>query len=126
MSIVTVSLLDVVEVLGARSGAVGAGMNPVVMPHRGAGGKLESTIEEMPAMARAVPDIYKDIQALSDSEKEDLLRALVADLDAPADPEVEKAWLEEAQRRYQELAEGKVKGVPGHLVFERLRSRLGR
>lgn len=42
-------------------------------------------------MARAVPDIYKDIQALSDSEKEDLLRALIADLDAPPDPEVEKA-----------------------------------
>lgn len=77
-------------------------------------------------MARAVPDIYKDIQALSDSEKQDLLRTLVADLDAPADSDVEKAWLEEAQRRYQELASGKVKGVPGHLVFERLRSRLGR
>jgi hypothetical protein len=77
-------------------------------------------------MARAVPDIYEDIQALSDSEKQDLLRTLVADLDAPADPDVERAWLEEAQRRYQELVEGKVKGVPGHLVFERLRSRLGR
>ena len=77
-------------------------------------------------MARAVPDIYKDIQALSDSEKEDLLRTLVADLDAPADPDVEKAWLEEAQRRYRELAEGKVKGIPGRLVFERLQSHLGR
>jgi putative addiction module component (TIGR02574 family) len=77
-------------------------------------------------MARAVSKIYQDIQALSDSERRELLRTLVAELDAPADPDVEKAWLEEAQRRHQELAEGKVKGVPGHLVFERLRSRLDR
>jgi putative addiction module component (TIGR02574 family) len=75
-------------------------------------------------MTRALSEIYTDIQKLSDSEKKDLIRALVAELDAPADHEVEKAWLKEAQRRHQELVEGKVKGVPGPLVFERLRSRL--
>jgi hypothetical protein len=75
-------------------------------------------------MARAVLEIYKEIHDLSESEKRDLLRALVAELDAPAVPDVEKAWLIEAQRRYRELVEGKVKGVPGTLVFERLRSRL--
>jgi putative addiction module component (TIGR02574 family) len=77
-------------------------------------------------MARALSEIYTDIQKLSDSEKGELLRALVVELDAPADPEVEKAWLKEAQRRYREIVEGKVKGVPGRLVFERLRSRLNR
>lgn len=75
-------------------------------------------------MGRAISEIYREIQELSDSEKQELLRALVAELDAPADSEVEKAWLEEAGRRYRELLEGKVKGVPGPLVFERLRSRL--
>jgi len=77
-------------------------------------------------MARALSEIYTDIQKLSDSEKGELLRALVIELDAPGDPEVEKAWLKEAQRRYREIVEGKVKGVPGRLVFERLRSRLNR
>ncbi len=76
-------------------------------------------------MARAMADIHKDIQTLSDEEKGELLRQLVAELDAPADPNVEKAWLEAAQRRYQDLLSGKVRSVPGHLVFERLRSRLG-
>ena len=75
-------------------------------------------------MTRALSEIYTDIQKLSDSEKRDLIRALVAELDAHADHEVEKAWLKEAQRRHQELVEGKVKGVPGPIVFERLRSRL--
>jgi len=76
-------------------------------------------------MARAVSEIYAEIQKLSDSDKEELIRALMAELDAPADADVEKAWLKEAQKRYRDLAEGRVQGVPGHLVFERLRARLG-
>ena len=76
-------------------------------------------------MARAIADIEKDIRALNPDEKRDLLRALITELDAPPDPDVEKAWLEAAQRRHRELVEGSVKGVPGRLVFERLRSRLG-
>jgi Putative addiction module component len=76
-------------------------------------------------VARAIKDLEKDIRALSAEEKVDLLRSLIAELDTPADPNVERVWLETAQRRYRELIEGKVKGVPGRLVFERLRARLG-
>jgi hypothetical protein len=76
-------------------------------------------------MARAVKDIEQDIRTLSSEDKVELLRALIAELDMPADPDVERAWLETAQRRYRELVEGKVRGVPGPLVFERLRARLG-
>ena len=75
-------------------------------------------------MARAIADIEKDIRALSADEKRELLRSLLRDLDGPADADVEKAWLVESQRRYRELVDGSVKGVPGQLVFERLRSRL--
>lgn len=76
-------------------------------------------------MARAVTDIENEIRTLSAEDKIELLRTLIAELDMPADPNVERAWLETAQRRYRELVEGKVKGVPGPLVFERLRTRLG-
>jgi hypothetical protein len=76
-------------------------------------------------MARAVKDIEQDIRTLSSEDKVELLRALIAELDMPADPDAERAWLETAQRRYRELVEGKVRGVPGPLVFERLRARLG-
>ena len=51
---------------------------------------------------------------------------LIAEIDGPPDPEVESAWLEEAQRRHRELATGRVRAVPGERVFENLRSRLGR
>jgi hypothetical protein len=76
-------------------------------------------------MARAVKDIENEIRELSREEKTDLVRSLIAELDGPADVNVERAWLETAQRRYRELVEGKVKGVPGPLVFDRLRKRLG-
>ena len=76
-------------------------------------------------MARAIADIEKDIRALTTEERRELLRALISELDAPADQNVEKAWLVEVQRRYRELVEGTVKAVPGHLVFKRLRSRVG-
>jgi len=76
-------------------------------------------------MSRAIADIEREILELSPEEKAELVRALIADLDGPADANVECAWLETSQRRYRELIEGKVKGVPGPLVFDRLRKRLG-
>ena len=77
------------------------------------------------AMVRAVKDIEADIRSLSAEDKIELLRVLISELDMPADPNVERAWLETSQRRYREWTEGKVQGIPGPLVFERLRSRLG-
>lgn len=76
-------------------------------------------------MARTVKDIEQDMRTLSAEDKVALLRSLIAELDTPTDPDVGRAWLEAAQRRYRELVEGKVKGVPGPLVLERLRARLG-
>ncbi len=75
-------------------------------------------------MAKAVKEIEQEIRALNSEEKIELLRLLIAELDAPADSNAERAWLETAQRRYQELIEGKIKGIPGPLVFDRLRARL--
>lgn len=77
-------------------------------------------------MTRAVKEIEDEIRSLGSEDKRELLRTLIAELDAPADQDVERAWLVTSQRRYRELVEGKVKGIPGPLVFERLRSRLGR
>jgi acyl-CoA reductase-like NAD-dependent aldehyde dehydrogenase len=76
-------------------------------------------------MAKAVKDIEREIRELSAEERAELMRSLIAELDAPADTNVELAWLETSQRRYRELIEGKVKGVPGPLVFDRLRKHLG-
>ena len=77
-------------------------------------------------MAHSVESIEKEIRSLSPAEKIELLRSLIAELDAPADSDVDRLWFEEAQRRHRELIEGKVEGIPGERVFDNLRSRLRR
>ena len=75
-------------------------------------------------MSTDVAEIEAKIQSLRFEDKTKLLRPLIAELDGPADADVERAWLMEAQRRYREVLEGKVKPIPGERVFENARARL--
>lgn len=75
-------------------------------------------------MARTIEDIESEIRTLSADDRMHLLRDLIADLDGGMDEDVEKAWLEEAERRYKELQEEKVELVPAEEVFARARTRL--
>jgi len=77
-------------------------------------------------MSAVVEEIEARIRGLSIEDKAELLRTLIAELDGPADSDVERAWLDEARRRHAELAEGKVQSVPVDQAFEHLRSRLKR
>ena len=77
-------------------------------------------------MSSVVDEIEAKIRSLKPEEKSELLRALIAELDGPPDPDVEHAWLEAAERRHREILDGKVKPVPGEQVFEKASSRLKR
>ena len=77
-------------------------------------------------MSTEVAEIETRIRSLSRQDKTELIRALIAELDGPPDSDVERAWLEEAQRRHREVVEGKVRPVSGERVFENLRTRLKR
>ena len=77
-------------------------------------------------MSTVVSEIEARIRALSLEDKTDLMRSLITELDGPADADVERAWLKEAQRLYREVIEGKVQPVPGERVFANLRARLKR
>jgi hypothetical protein len=44
-------------------------------------------------------------------DKADLVKSLIADRDGPADESVQRAWLDEAQRRHLEIVEGKVEAI---------------
>jgi putative addiction module component (TIGR02574 family) len=77
-------------------------------------------------MARSLAQLQQEIQELSDSDKEALLRLLWEELDGPADPNVDAAWLEEVQRRSREIDEGSVALVPADEVFARIEASLKR
>jgi hypothetical protein len=48
-----------------------------------------------------------------------LAGSLLLSLDEPSESEVERLWLQEADRRLQKFREGKVKGIPAEDVFNR-------
>ncbi len=75
-------------------------------------------------MARSVEELEGEIRSLSADERMHLLRDLIADLDGAMEADVEKAWLEEAERRYKELKDGLVEPIPAEEVFARARARL--
>ena len=50
----------------------------------------------------------------------------IEDLDEGMDENVEKAWLEEVERRYKKLENGEVELIPAEEVFSRAKARLSK
>jgi len=75
-------------------------------------------------MTPSVADIEKDALALSPEDRARLVVCLLESLDASTDSaeEFEKLWLLEAERRFQEIRTGVVKGIPAEKVFADIRS----
>jgi len=44
----------------------------------------------------------------------------------PSTEEIDALWVAEAERRSQEIKSGKVKTIPGHVVFEKVKKRFSR
>ena len=75
-------------------------------------------------MARALDDIEQDIRGLSARERSLLLKSLIKELDSPADPDAEQAWLQESERRLAEIKSGAAATVSGDSVISEARARL--
>jgi len=76
-------------------------------------------------MTQLVDRIAQDARNLSPSEREWLIADLAQSLAGEPLTEVEQAWVEVAERRMDELASGKVEGIPAKVVFESIRSEMG-
>ena len=77
-------------------------------------------------MAKTIEELEDEIRSLSADDRMHLLRDLIADLDGAMGRDIEKAWLEEAERRYKELKEGLVAPVPADEVFAQARAQINR
>lgn len=75
-------------------------------------------------MAGAISEIEQEIRSLARPEQERLLRTLLEELDGAVDPEADRSWLEEVQRRSAAFDAGLMQSFPAEEVFERVRSRL--
>lgn len=77
-------------------------------------------------MARPIVQLQAEIRSLSDSDKESLLRTLWEELDGPADPDVEAAWLDEASARSRAIDAGTSDPIPADDVFRRAEAAIKR
>jgi hypothetical protein len=68
-------------------------------------------------MAKAPPEMEDDSRAPSEEQRGERLRAVVAELDGPSEPDVDGGWLNEAERRDREIDSGAVESIPGEEVF---------
>lgn len=76
-------------------------------------------------MPRKVKEIVEEARQLPYGERTELIEQLIADSAKHPDPEIEKAWGDEALRRLKEIEEGKVKLIPGEEAMARVRKSIG-
>lgn len=77
-------------------------------------------------MPRKFSEILEEARQLPYGERAELIEQLIADSAKDIDPEIEKAWGDEALRRLKEIEDGKVQMIPGEVVAAKMRKILGR
>ena len=75
-------------------------------------------------MADPARELESKALKLPPKERARLAERLISSLDQKTDPDAERLWLQEAERRLDELESGNASGVPADRVFEKARSTL--
>jgi putative addiction module component (TIGR02574 family) len=101
-----------------------AAYRPVVSGICGCRATVRRRIED--EMAHSLAEIEDDALQLPPEDRArlavDLLASLEESVESPE--EIEKLWLAEAERRFQELRDGVVQGIPAREVFAQVRAKL--
>jgi len=75
-------------------------------------------------MTSKIDELEAEALRLSVAERARLVSRLVATLDQHADEEIELAWIDEAERRYQEVVASPTVAEPAAAAFQRARDAL--
>lgn len=73
-------------------------------------------------MTQAAQKILEEIKSLSPIERVELIDKIYQTFDPEIDQEVEKAWVEESERRISEYKKGTIKTVSAEEVFSRIKN----
>jgi putative addiction module component (TIGR02574 family) len=71
-----------------------------------------------------IKEIEEKALGLTSSGRALLVEHLMSSLDDEEDPEAERLWIEEAERRYKEYKQGKIQGKSAELAFKEARSKI--
>jgi len=76
-----------------------------------------------------MPSELKEIETkaltLPADEREVLIKNLVYSFQDSPHSEIDEAWIQEAERRYENFKSGTTKGIPGEQIFAEIRRELG-
>lgn len=75
-------------------------------------------------MGNSAREIELQALQLPPKERARLAQRLIANLDLESDRDAEQVWLQEAERRLDEIESGKVGGIPAEQVIDKARSTL--
>jgi len=74
----------------------------------------------MPVLAKKVVD---EALSLPAEARMSLVETLLASLNLPTQPEIDRLWAEEAERRISQIDKREIKLVPGKKVFSNIRKK---
>ena len=74
----------------------------------------------MPVLAKKVVD---EALSLPAEARMSLVETLLASLNLPTQPEIDRLWAEEAERRISQIDKREMKLVPGKKVFSNIRKK---
>jgi len=75
-------------------------------------------------MARTANQIETDALKLPTRSRAQLAEKLIYSLEKGGYSKIEKLWAKEAQKRYEAMTSGKVKGTPASKVLREIRAKL--
>ena len=77
----------------------------------------------MPVVAKKVLD---EVLQLPADARVNLVEQLLTSLNLPTQPEVDRLWADEAEKRIAQIDKGEIKLVPGRKVFSNIRKKYRR
>ena len=76
-------------------------------------------------MATGNDNVIDEALSLPADARIGIIERLLASLNLPTQPEIDRLWAKEAERRVTEMDRGEAKLVPGDKVFEKIRQKYG-
>ena len=74
-------------------------------------------------MATVSDQVMDEVLSLPAEARISLVDKLLASLNLPTKPEIDREWAEEAERRVAQMDRGEVELIPGEEVFAKLRQK---
>ncbi|HBP89311.1 MAG TPA: addiction module antitoxin RelB [Nitrospiraceae bacterium] len=77
-------------------------------------------------MGIATDKLLEEALLLPADERASLVEKLLQSLNLPTEAEVDRLWVEEAERRVSQIEAGEVEVIPGEQVFAKIRAKYQR